>query len=312
MIHEIQAATQGEEVGNDLVPALPLPLDTSFQLDSVGMGALAHAAAGQAEQNAKRPGEPTEEGAAAKKQKTVWEGLLTEVRGQLRAMNSDECFSRALELQMLARSEVGSRSEHLSNAMDLMANGQAGASGQVATVGKPGGAKKCPPHLQESAAALVLASGQRVTKAEREVSKQKPIKTTKASPVPCMKMTPPLPPRCEVDNAPNMELPAFCQLVNFPTARYYGNCVMCDEAEFSIPKQNKGVCNNCDVAIWVVNPSGMNIKWCKGCKNFRKWVDFGVKVCQMIFCYFPCFGISSNFSYLNPFSSSNLGLFFQV
>lgn len=90
-------------------------------------------------------------------------------------------------------------------------------------------------------------------------------------------MTPPLPPRCEVDNAPNMELPAFCQLVNFPTARYYGNCVMCDEAEFSIPKQNKGVCNNCDVAIWVVNPSGMNIKWCKGCKNFRKWVDFGVK-----------------------------------
>lgn len=26
-----------------------------------------------------------------------------------------------------------------------------------------------------------------------------------------------------------------------------------------------------------MNPSGMNIKWCKGCKNFRKWIDFGVK-----------------------------------
>lgn len=292
--------------------------DASFQLNSVGMGALVHAAAaGHAEQNVavKRPGEPLEDGeSAAKKQKTVWEGLLTEVRGQLRAMNSDECFSRALELQMLARSEVGSRSQHLSNAMDLMANGQAGATaaGQDAVNVKPGGAKKTNP-----ATLSPVAAGQRVTKAEREVSKQKPIKTTKAAPVPCMKMTPPLPPRCEIDNAPNIELPAFCQLVNFPTARYYGNCVMCDEAEFPIPKQNKGVCNNCDVAIWVVNPSGMNIKWCKGCKNFRKWVDFGVKVCiGLIFVILSaCFCISiiiiSNQSY--PFSpSNNLGLLFQV
>ncbi|KAL3757044.1 hypothetical protein ACHAWU_002883 [Discostella pseudostelligera] len=263
--------------------ALPPLQDATFQLNSVGMGALVHAAAaGHAEQNVavKRPGEPLEDAeSAAKKQKTVWEGLLTEVRGQLRAMNSDECFSRALELQMLARSEVGSRSQHLSNAMDLMANGQAGATaaGQVAMNVKPGAVKKTDPAVLSPAAA-----SQRVTKAEREVSKQKPIKTTKAAPVPCMKMTPPLPPRCEVDNAPNIELPAFCQLVNFPTARYYGNCVMCDEAEFPIPKQNKGVCNNCDVAIWVVNPSGMNIKWCKGCKNFRKWVDFGVKTCTYI------------------------------
>lgn len=57
---------------------------------------------------------------------------------------------------------------------------------------------------------------------------------------------------------------------------------MCGSSEFNIPKQNKGVCNNCDVAIWVVNPSGMNIKWCKGCKNFKKWVMFGVKVCVFI------------------------------
>lgn len=286
-IHENQPIIQGK-VGTDLelaaFPQPPQDQDTSFRLNSVGMGALAHAAAGQAEQNVKRTGEPIEEGAAAKKQKTVWEGLLTEVRGQLRSMNADECFSRALELQMLARSEVGSRSQHLSNAMDLMANGQVSAAEQTAVIGKSVAARKSPsnPNIPESAVALAVATGQRVTKAEREISKQKPIKTTKATPVPCMKMTPPLPPRCEVDNAPNMELPAFCQLVNFPTARYYGNCVMCDEAEFPIPKQNKGVCNNCDVAIWVVNPSGMNIKWCKGCKNFRKWVDFGVKVCVML------------------------------
>ena len=66
--------------------------------------------------------------------------------------------------------------------------------------------------------------------------------------------------------------------------RYYNKCVMCESSEFNIPKQNKGVCNNCDVAIWVVNPSGMNIKWCKGCKNFKKWIMFGVKVCVLIWC----------------------------
>jgi len=128
---------------------------------------------------------------------------------------------------------------------------------------------------------LSIPAGQRVTKAEREVNKQKPIKKPNSVvAVPCMKMTPPLPPRCEGDPNPTAEVPAFCQLVNFPTARYFGNCVMCDDAEFSIPKQNRGVCNNCDVAIWVLNPSGMQIKWCKGCKNFRKWIDFGVKVRQ--------------------------------
>ncbi|KAL7551289.1 hypothetical protein ACHAWF_014485 [Thalassiosira exigua] len=201
----------------------------------------------------------------------VWESLMVQVRSQLRAMTSDECFSRALELQMLARSEVGSRSQHLSNAMDLMAN--QGAAAPVGASHHPGikrekYARSNPPNQPTARSA---------NKAEREVAKQRPIKTNKSAPVPCMKMTPPLPPRCEVDNAPGIDMPAFCQLVNFPTARYYGNCVMCDESEFSIPKQNKGVCNNCDVAIWVVNPTGMNIKWCKGCKNFRKWIDFGVK-----------------------------------
>jgi len=188
------------------------------------MGALANAAAGKAH----RPGESIDAPVIFKKQQyapTVW-----------KAMSSDEHFSRtrALELQMLARSEEGSRIHYMPNAMDL-------------------------------------------TAWQREVSKQKPIKTNKVAPVPCMKRMPPLPHRCEHDNTPHTELPQFCKLVNFPTARNDGNCVMCDESEFAIPKQNKGVCNNCDVAIWVVNPSGMNIKWCKGCKNFRKWVDFGVK-----------------------------------
>ncbi|KAL3770978.1 hypothetical protein ACHAW5_000380 [Stephanodiscus triporus] len=257
--------------------------DASYETnpDSVGMGALANAAAEKVEAGAKRPGEYTEEDAAKKPKyessadPEVWENLMAQVRGQLVAMSSDECFSRALELQMLARAEVGNRSQHLSNAMDLMANSQAGlAESPAKPLIKRNNTKNAP-----VLCVTRWETGQRVTKAEREVSKQKPIKSTKASPVPCMKMTPPLPPRCEVDNAPDVELPAFCQLVNFPTARYYGTCVMCDESEFAIPKQNKGVCNNCDVAIWVLNPSGINIKWCKGCKNFRKWIDFGMKVC---------------------------------
>ncbi len=44
-----------------------------------------------------------------------------------------------------------------------------------------------------------------------------------------------------------------------------------------IPKQNKGLCTACDVAVWVVAKSGMKIKWCKGCKNFKLWKQFGEK-----------------------------------
>jgi hypothetical protein len=287
-IHQVEEPDKQEEVSLQ---------DASCELNpnSVGMGALANAAAGKVEAGAKRPIEFAEEDAAKKPKyeheqsadPEVWESLMTQVRGQLLAMSSDECFSKALELQMLARAEVGNRSQHLYNAMDLMANSQAGLSKSPA---KPIIKRENPPNttmttnppitdMATNSPNTTMAPGQRITRAEREVSKQKPIKSSKTIPVPCMKMTPPLPPRCEVDNAPDVELPAFCQLVNFPTARYYGNCVMCDESEFSIPKQNKGVCNNCDVAIWVVNPSGMNIKWCKGCKNFRKWIDFGMKVC---------------------------------
>jgi hypothetical protein len=44
-----------------------------------------------------------------------------------------------------------------------------------------------------------------------------------------------------------------------------------------IPTQNKGLCTLCDVNVWVVSSSGLEIKWCKGCKNFRPWAAFGDK-----------------------------------
>jgi hypothetical protein len=44
-----------------------------------------------------------------------------------------------------------------------------------------------------------------------------------------------------------------------------------------IPSQNKGLCTLCDVNVWIVLTSGLEIKWCKGCKNFRPWASFGEK-----------------------------------
>ena len=44
-----------------------------------------------------------------------------------------------------------------------------------------------------------------------------------------------------------------------------------------IPRQNKGLCTVCDVTVWVVTSSNLEIKWCKGCKNFRPWAAFGEK-----------------------------------
>ena len=44
-----------------------------------------------------------------------------------------------------------------------------------------------------------------------------------------------------------------------------------------IPTQNKGLCTLCDVNVWIVVTNGLEIKWCKGCKNFRPWASFGDK-----------------------------------
>jgi hypothetical protein len=44
-----------------------------------------------------------------------------------------------------------------------------------------------------------------------------------------------------------------------------------------IPRQNKGLCTACDVTVWVFVETGLEIKWCKGCKNFRPWAAFGDK-----------------------------------
>lgn len=244
----------------------------------------------------KRPADGSDEDTSNKRAKTdeddveptaedlEWNALTETVRENLRSMGPEKCFEKAIELQLIARQEVESRSAHLSTAMDLMDQQNQltinpDDKDMMAQAIPAGGGT--PTTRSRNLPNLSIPVGQRVTKAEREVNKQKPIKKPNSTvAVPCMKMTPPLPPRCEGDPNPTAEVPAFCQLVNFPTARYFGNCVMCDDSEFSIPKQNKGVCNNCDVAIWVISPSGMQLKWCKGCKNFRKWIDFGVKVRQ--------------------------------
>ena len=45
----------------------------------------------------------------------------------------------------------------------------------------------------------------------------------------------------------------------------------------TIPNQNKGICTACDVTVWIHSASGLQIKWCKGCKNFKTWAGFGHK-----------------------------------
>jgi hypothetical protein len=50
-----------------------------------------------------------------------------------------------------------------------------------------------------------------------------------------------------------------------------------DSTAHIIPRQNKGLCTACDVTVWVVVNDNLEIKWCKGCKNFRPWAAFGDK-----------------------------------
>lgn len=57
-----------------------------------------------------------------------------------------------------------------------------------------------------------------------------------------------------------------------------GGSMMADKGSYAIiPTQNKGLCTLCDVNVWVVVNNGLEIKWCKGCKNFRPWAAFGDK-----------------------------------
>lgn len=103
----------------------------------------------------------------------------------------------------------------------------------------------------------------------------------------------------------NTKLPDFSRIVNYPDFLSRGrqadrnkdgrkHCVMCGqmrvcssgfsgrrskdaETTHIIPRQNKGVCTACDVTVWVMVESRLEIKWCKGCKNFRPWAGFGEK-----------------------------------
>jgi Zn-finger nucleic acid-binding protein len=133
----------------------------------------------------------------------------------------------------------------------------------------------------------------------------------------CMALKPPLPSKFQgdIEKYKNASVPEFTSLVNFPAHMSQKQavnlpegmrcCVMCgsacpclsggksklkankkeqgqngqnDKDNFAIiPTQNKGLCTLCDVNVWVVVSSGLEIKWCKGCKNFRPWAAFGDK-----------------------------------
>ena len=86
------------------------------------------------------------------------------------------------------------------------------------------------------------------------------------------------------------EAPQFQHIVNFPSNYRKGDeerrCVMCGKCcsttrpngqAVSIPNQNKGVCTACDSIVWIHAASGLQIKWCKSCKNFKMWASFGHK-----------------------------------
>lgn len=113
-------------------------------------------------------------------------------------------------------------------------------------------------------------------------------------------------PKDEEADAYDVKIPPFQQLVNYPHSSQRKRwseemrCVMCGEKHFTshgsrlaaqsqvagspdsdnmyiIPKQNKGLCTACDNSVWKVRKTGQEIKWCKGCKNFKAWEAFGDK-----------------------------------
>jgi len=174
-------------------------------------------------------------------------------------MTDDESFHRSMEIQVLAQAEIAQRTpqyaESHSNELPIQK--------YLSTV----------MHSQRDA---ILAK-KVAMKYERQAKKQRPVEDDVNRPLRMMKLTPPIPPYQESSDDPDVEVPSITDCLNFPHVKQYKKCVMCGSDEFHIPKQNKGVCMNCDSAVWVHNPTGLLLKWCKACKHFRKWSDFGVK-----------------------------------
>ena len=83
----------------------------------------------------------------------IWDFLMAQVRVQLRNMSPDECFSRAVELHMLARSEVGMRREHLFNDTT-----ESVAIGQQSIVQSTASGTGTRSHYQPFAAATTISS----------------------------------------------------------------------------------------------------------------------------------------------------------
>ena len=54
----------------------------------------------------------------------IWDSLVAKLSAQPRIMPMDECHTRALELQTIARSEVDCRIPHASDSMPITAIGQ--------------------------------------------------------------------------------------------------------------------------------------------------------------------------------------------
>lgn len=335
-----------------------------------------------------------------------WEDLVSHVQDRLGSMDTDECFSKSLQIAAVARQQVQTRSLHLLNAFDMLGKGNQGAAVPSPTaasiiydpleqwmqkylelklfhqmhghfdvpldqssyeaLGKwvidlkanasslnstqmhmlsrigfpldgtlsvklarseasdlPGqehppietprpATQDMPPYPQPAQTQLDKPETKGKGKFHQEklgVVTQKQIKMHRTNrfrtleAVPCIKMAPPLPPKADCNPAlTEITVPVFQSLCNFPSARFVNCCVMCDESEYPIPNQNKGVCNNCDSAVWIYVETGLQIKWCKGCKNFRKWIDFGPKVRQ-------CKGIYDSRESLDDYALMKLLLF---
>jgi hypothetical protein len=114
----------------------------------------------------------------------------------------------------------------------------------------------------------------------------------------CHPLPQPHPTHFQGDLNENVRVPDFSFITNCTTMKAgmpegCKSCVMCGEVrrcnngkstktksmknstKYSedavvIPNQNKGLCTLCDVNIWVIKASGVQVKWCKGCKVRRR------------------------------------------